>query len=357
MLRPGLLVLLALRLRVHHAFITHTRFLIVSSPRRGQVAYTRISSGGVRGGEMKVLIDGAHGLMHPQGLAVDEARQLLFVADPDARLVLAFGLRFRHGTLSVSAPVVCARDVEARWVAVNGVGTVFISDEQRNEILRMAPLSHKMVRWNSSASSTTDMTALNRSTLAPTVIYDGQTMQALSGPGGIATDGFHVYWANKHQGRAVGSIVKAPEAPTANPAGGVQVLAHNSDRSYGVCIAHSNIFFTQSTSQIYGVKKKRCCSAPDEVELVSNRLQTPRGCAFDGDGTVFVADKGANAVYAFAANMQALSGAFLTKAANVEDAFGVAVYTLKAGSRQPVLGGLAAVAIAAVLLPALRLEP
>ena len=55
---------------------------------------------------------------------------------------------------------------------------------------------------------------------------------------------------------------------------------------------------------------------------MSNKLSMPRGCAWDGDGTVYVADRGANAVFSFAGNMPTLDTALLQKAVDFGDAFG-----------------------------------
>jgi len=62
--------------------------------------------------------------------------------------------------------------------------------------------------------------------------------------------------------------------------------------------------------------------------MATSSLMEPRGCAFDGDGTVYVADKGGNAVYSLPANANAYSlDTPLSKVASVQGAFGVAVYT------------------------------
>ena len=52
----------------------------------------------------------------------------------------------------------------------------------------------------------------------------------------------------------------------------LMALSKNTDKSYGVCLAMHNIFYTQPESTIYGVKK-----TGGEPHAISDRLQNPRG--------------------------------------------------------------------------------
>jgi len=256
-------------------------------------------------GKMEPLISA--GLVHPQGLAVEQHSRLLLVADPDAKSVYAYPLSSYEAKLSVGARKTVAEGVEARWVAVDGVGNIYFSDEPKNQILRV-----------------TAEQAL-RGSAEPKVIYDGSSLSQVSSPGGLAVDSFRVYWANKQAGKAEGSVIAAPGgavlAQGASPSQ-VNALAKNSDKSYGVCLAYNNVFYTQPESTIYGVKK-----SGGPAEAITNRLANPRGCTWDGDGTVYVADRGANAVFSFAANMQQIGAADVVKTVDFEDAFGIAVFS------------------------------
>ncbi len=83
------------------------------------------------------------------------------------------------------------------------------------------------------------------------------------------------------------------------------------------------MFYTGSATYLYGVRKR---GGP--ITQVSELLTQPRGCAYDGDGTVYVADKGQGAVYSFAANMGVMQPTHsLRKVAEFQDAYGVAVFT------------------------------
>merc|ERR1719379_2653613 len=67
-----------------------TRFILVSAPRTSKVSYVRVGRFGHLVGEAQDLINS--GLLHPQGLAVDQLRSRLYVADPDNKTILAYTL-------------------------------------------------------------------------------------------------------------------------------------------------------------------------------------------------------------------------------------------------------------------------
>jgi len=284
-----------------------SKFLIVSAPRDSRISYMKVRRGNkpVMDDETKMMDLINSGLVHPQGLAVDQKTGRLFVADPDMKSIFFYKLRSAQDGLHVGPQNVLVGDTESRWVTVDPTGNIFFTDEPRNQILKV---SHtKSLRGN----------------ITPEVVLDGYSMAQVNAPGGVATDSFHTYWVNKQIGMQVGSVVRAPKAHERSSfVADVQTIARNTDKSYGICLALNNVFFTQPAATLYGVKKGGSTVVP-----ISDRLTNPRGCAWDGDGTVYVADRGANAVYSFAGSMQALSAAQLSKTVDFQDAFGVAVYS------------------------------
>ena len=165
-----------------------------------------------------------------------------------------------------------------------------------------------------------------RGVTTPIVVYQAATMASVRAPGGIGTDNYFLYWLNKDGGSAVGSLVRAPQNAPANSSGGsstAQILASSGKRCYGLCMALSNIYYTDENN-FHGVP--RAATARDESVTVSDRMAEPRGCAYDGDGTVYIADKSANAVYQFPSN-RLQANVSLTRAADMDGAYGVAVYT------------------------------
>jgi len=284
------------------------RYLFMSSSRLAKVVYVHLPSRspvtgpGAPAHKTQTLIE--TGLKAPMGLASDQQRNTLFVADPEVKKVLSYKILFSGGKAVVDGEAaVAVNDIEARWVACDGLGNLFVSDEARNYIMKIP--ADGQFRKDSTAS----------------VVYSGNVLTQVSAPGGVAVDNFHIFWSNKAVGTTAGSVVKGFESPpNANTAESVLVLANNADKVYGVCLAKDNVFYTNHDKYIYGVKKG------GGAELtISDKFQEPRGCTWDGDGTVFVADRAANLVAAFAGNMQKLAPARIGKVVDLEGAFGVAV--------------------------------
>lgn len=302
------------------------RYLLVSAPRLAKIRYIPMDGLGriPQGAKPRDLI---HDVSHsPQGIAVDQARLRLFVADPSNKLVLVYPLAIGDdGELTAGDPTTVSSTVEARWVAVDGTGNLFLSDEPNNRIMKVVAAS-----------------ALRHS--APQVAYDGASVKAVSSPGGVAVDTFYVYWTNKQSGTREGTVTRGMGvAPM--PAESVQPLAKNAAKSYGICLSLDTIYYTDESLKLYGVSR----SGAGEPAEVYGRLVQPRGCAWDGDGTVFVADRGAGKVYSFPSNMGTLGRADLYSAVDIEDAFGLAVLT-GCSARHSGLLALAAALVAALWL-------
>jgi len=278
-------------------------FLLMTTPQNARIAWVRLpENGDFTGIKPQVLIEA--GLQHPQGISIDKKRKRLYVADPDAQKIYAYQLTIVNNALTTDGKqIVVSSGAESRWVAVDASGNVFFSDEPRNQILKVPAVR------------------VLRGEAEPEVVYSGEGLAEVSEPGGIAVDNFHVFWTNKHFGTEVGSLVRGSEAPPSDPdMTSLSVLARNSVKCYGVCIAMGNVFFTDSEKKVYGVKKN---GGP--VAEVSSILDKPRGCAWDGDGTVYIADRGAGAVYSFASNMHVISPSAVKRAFEFQDAFGLAV--------------------------------
>jgi hypothetical protein len=267
-----------------------------------------------------------HGLKKPQGIAVDAARTWLYVADEEASAVFRFNLLFVDGKMLVDGrQIFAARNVESRWVAADGVGNIFFTDETTNLI------------W------TVPQDVLAREESKPEVLYAGsdieckgeglnsdgfvprecQVIPGVSAPGGIAADNFNVFWTNKADGFTMGSVVKGSEnPPETNIGSSVMRISITSAKVYGVCPTAKYIYYTEDRTMVYAVGKDGGTAA-----VVTDKLQSPRGCVWDGDGTIYVADRGTNAIYSLPANPRKLRSMRVLKSADVDDAFGLALVT------------------------------
>eukprot|EP00747_Dinoflagellata_sp_TGD_P167575 gnl/TRDRNA2_/TRDRNA2_192211_c0_seq1.p1 gnl/TRDRNA2_/TRDRNA2_192211_c0~~gnl/TRDRNA2_/TRDRNA2_192211_c0_seq1.p1 ORF type:complete len:343 (+),score=57.59 gnl/TRDRNA2_/TRDRNA2_192211_c0_seq1:70-1098(+) len=306
-------------------------FLIVTAPRSSKVSYVTLpeTGGNITNLKPQTLI--STGVQHPQGVAVDHDRKKIYIADPDAKKIYGYSYAFDDKKLwIVGKQQVVEQGAEARWVAVDQVGNVFFSDEPRNMILKVS--SDKVLRGDT----------------RPEIVYSGNMLTAVNRPGGIAVDNFNVFWTNKDIGTQVGSLVEGYEG-NGYTGRHAKVLAKNSMKSYGVCLAEGVAYFTSSEKAIYGVKK-----VGSQVTTISHNMDKPRGCVWDGDGTIFVADRGTGAVYSFANTpftMHMWQPPIVEKAFYFEDAFGLdIVYANSASLRSALSFVSACVAMAAAVL-------
>lgn len=286
------------------------KFLFISSPRLARVMYVRVEAKlpvtgiGTPKRTLLPLID--DGLDNPMGLATDQSRHMLLVADTGAKKVLAYKILFLGDRAIVDgAPTVAVQGVAARWVACDGRGAIFVSDEMRNTI------------WKVSAESSF------RKDPTPKALYSGVALTQVSTPAGVAVDNYHIYWSNKANTQTAGSVVKGFEAmASTNAEDTVNIVASNVEKVFGLCIAKDNLFYTSSETTLFGIKTNG-----GKPGMVSSNFTTPRGCAWDGDGTVYVADHGkaGGTVLAFASNMPTIMQTKVSKVASVEGAFDVAV--------------------------------
>lgn len=290
-------------LREARAFGEFHKYLIVSSPATHRIAYLTLPSPGgppTSIEPMRVLVDS--GLSVPQGIAVDEYRKRLYVADPDLGKLVAYELLQSGDGLTVGSQITVASGVEARWVTVDGVGNVFFTDEATNKVYGIAV-----------------------GTTGATVLYDGSADAEVSGPGGIVADNFFVYWVNKVSGTTAGTLVRGLSS-SQNISGvpKIALMSKHVQKSYGVCLALNNAFYTDEKNSLYALPR----TGGGVPITVSSSLQEPRGCAFDGTSTVYVADRTLHAVYSLASSAEYYnSDTPLMKVADLNGAFGVAVYT------------------------------
>merc|ERR1719311_1152929 len=81
-------------------------------------------------------------------------------------------------------------------------------------------------------------------------------------------------------------------------------------------------YYTAENTYVYGVKK-----AGGAIATISDKLLAPRGCAFDGDGSVYIMDQQMGAIMSFPSNMGILAPSKVKKYAVYSGGFGAAVMT------------------------------
>lgn len=273
------------------------QYVIVSQPRLKSVTYAKVNIFQYDAGNETYPLVSA-GLKNPLGLAVDNVRQRLFVADSEAGKVFMYKLIFDKGNLVTDGRQhVAASGLEPRWVSVNEHGDIYVSDEPSNQIARVSAAQ------------------LKKFDATPSTVFAGSSQKTVSTPGGVAVDESEVFWVNKAEGSSVGTLIRGRadgEAP--------KIVAQNVDKAFGCCAAGNNIFFTGEEKYVYAVKKTGGTAVP-----VVDSLVAPRGCAWDGSSTVYIADRSGNALTFFPSSMHALELAQIHTMMTIEDPFGVAV--------------------------------
>jgi sugar lactone lactonase YvrE len=264
---------------------------------------------------------------------VDHARNGLYVADYEKGKILRWTIveNTELKTLSVvPTPTEIYSGTYVSWLAVDAIGNLFFSDEDTSAIWKVSAEDLiKTSRPSTDAYYATGAFNLNCPGVygtekpTPVVVYSREDTKTseVSGPGGLAVDNFHVFWGNKQLGTQVGSVVKGYETSTPDKVKQPVKIALNTERVYGICIAGNNVYFTDKRTNLYGVKKHG-----GGIATISESMKGPRGCAWDGDGTIYVADKDGGKVKSFPANMLNLSPQRLTDVADVLQPMSLAVF-------------------------------
>jgi DNA-binding beta-propeller fold protein YncE len=266
------------------------------------------------------------GLTSPVGIAVDQSRHGLYVTDPGQQKIYRYIVTPTSNGLEVGSAFMVVSNYQARWLVVDTHGNLFFTDEQNSAIYKV-PASD-LVNPTTSILGEEEVAHYNTDGVSlPIMLYDGAKTAQVSAPGGIAVDGYRVFWANKVLGTEKGSVVQGLEKPSLTNPNEVVKIAENAIKVYGVCISATNIFFTDDKTFLYGVKK-----VGGGIATISEKMKGPRGCAFDGDGTVYVADETGNAVMSFPANMAGLAPQKLHSAFKTQGPAGVAVFKVDSAS-------------------------
>mmetsp|Transcript_74381 Transcript_74381/g.240580 ORF Transcript_74381/g.240580 Transcript_74381/m.240580 type:complete len:348 (+) Transcript_74381:92-1135(+) len=311
-------------------------YLFASSPPKKAVYYARLltASEQARDEHMKwgIIMQAGH-LEQPMGVAVDSFRRLLYVADPGSSAVLAMYFSEDHskpGHLSVDAAHVVLSNIKVHWVAVDSKGSLFCSDSIGSRIWHL-PVALVLARLEGASAED--------SSVEPTELHSAEGLAPVVEPQGLAVNGLHVFWANGQGGKADGAVVRGPQEHSLYVPVHYEQLANSTDGAYGICLSGSRIFFTDAAARVYSIR-------PDGSDLVTvtQDLQEPRGCAYDGDGTIFIADAALGAVYSFSGGGMDCSARPVSRAFMVPGAYGLAVSTSRAAAR-----GLAAFVVPGLL--------
>jgi hypothetical protein len=278
------------------------------------------------------LIDS--GVKMPRGLAIDryncvgsKCSRRLYVADIGKQAILVFNLLVANGVPAV-APVQTEPDEVPECAIIRGIGATWVTVDSSGNLYFNGGLEGakkiSMIPGDQLRAKAGEPEMCTRP--PPRVVYDGESAVEVEAPGGLATDNFKLFWTNKGLGKQIGAVVSADtgvedvqKPPIRNK------VAMNENVVYGVCLAMNNLYYTSENTYVYGVKK-----TGGAVATISDKFLAPRGCAFDGDGTVYVMDSQAGAIMSFPSNMGILAPSKVKKYAVYAGGFGAAVMSADA---------------------------
>jgi len=299
-----------------------TEYIFVSQPGQGTVSVTEVNAltRKVTSPTRPVL---SKGLTEPCGLAVDHTRQRLYIADPKRHKVFMYKMYFGDHGMSVreDEQYTVVYDVTPRWIAVDSQGTLFATDEGRSFIAEVSATELAKLGEQKKGEDEVQLQFHK--------LYAHDQNNQVDRPGGIAVDGNNIYWGNRAPGKQFGSLMSAPENPEARLAKGVpdmiQSLSKNVDKVYGVCASPNLVFYTGGSRTVYGAKPGAFNPRASTTVLLDD-YAAPRGCVWDGDGTVYLADKGGDAIWSFPSALHSLGLVQASKLFDVTDPYGVAVF-------------------------------
>merc|ERR1719181_1755796 len=171
-------------------------------------------------------------------------------------------------------------------------------------------------------------------TQAPTIytLYEADGCPNVGTPAGVTAEGSRLYWTNQVGGFSAGAIAEGQTFPKikkikfgkdddsdGQPTFPSYKLQNNTGAAYGVCLTSSKIIYTESAHTVYAMSR-----GTQQVVALTTNLLKPRGVAWDGDNTVYVADQEANFIVAIPVGVLE-ANAPTTQSVDIHGPFGLAL--------------------------------
>lgn len=269
-----------------------TNYLIASFPKLRCVNYVRLPDLVWR----PLVVSGVGA---PAALVVDEERARLYIADGAvAKIVWYQLLSLPSGALITGGRQnVAVQAMGTRNLALDLAGNLWFSGKS----LPPPPVPSTDAIWKQ-PWMTIDQSSISGTPIDPLPQWTNGHTQSTVSP--LVLDAFNIYYGNDVEGKTKGSLVKASQSvPLADPKSGLSAMADNAEVTYSVAVTPTSLFYATDNA-IYGVMKTKvgasCGATGSLCHVVTDLVKKPTSMLWDGDGTIYVADNGAGAIYSFA---------------------------------------------------------
>jgi hypothetical protein len=305
------------------------RYVIATFPRWRTVNYVRLPDLVWR----PIITD----LVAPHSIAVDEDRARLYIADTGAAKIFWYQLTsMPGGQLMISgSQKVAVSTVSARNLALDLQGSLWFSGASTP----LPPIPSIDAIWKQSLHNI-DSSSLTGVPIDASPVW--RTKELLpTVPAPLALDAFSIYFGSDGQGKKKGAVIKtAQEVPIANPSNSVKAMADNFDKTYSVAVTPTALFYGVEKG-IYGILKTKgggSCGAKDaQCTLVTKQVQKPTSMIWDGDGSIYLADAGAGAIYSFASG--SVTPHALEKVIDAAEVYGMDIFRVNTEPKDDSDGG------------------
>lgn len=298
------------------------RFLIATFPALRQVNYLLTP-------QSTWLSLVSSGLQAPEALCVDAINMRIYVADVSEAKVFWYQLQHSaDGGLALNGGQHLAlAGFSARSLAIDGAGNLLLAGRHLPE--PPAQPSEGIYEMRSVAlAPATGEADLDR-VWPPGEDSSGEPLVST----GLAVDPFNVYWGRAPTSKSAVALERTMRAAPAHSAGSsVIAMADNVASVRAVSLTPAALLYS-TTHSLHAVSRTKSGASCSDAGFGASLdlcpaiavVQDATGLAFDGDGTVFIADHGAGAVLALASGSLPATAPSPTQVAESDGIWGLAV--------------------------------